>query len=155
MGKRFRMRKKPVEPERMNIIGTFPIEDGDTLAAVSTKALKVAEEYNIDLSKMVIKLGLKDEPFASDAYGYDGCVKWVRPESDEEYAVRYAEYKMKLEKYNTWYEENREIIERRLEKKRMEKMAKENKRKEREMRTLSKRKQYLEKEIGKIEERLE
>ena len=135
-----KMKPKPKRPDRNEKIRqTYRIyEDGEPLKAV----VKWIEDLGADLN---------DVFFGSDG-DYDGCYThylWMLvPESEESYSNRLEAYRRRLEKYNKWYLENKNLIEQEIARRAQaatEKAEKKNK----------KRKGDIEKEVKQLEKELE
>ena len=77
---------------------------------------------------------------------YDGAeVVGIRPETDEEFAVRVSQYQRKLEAWNKWYEENKPEVDAALETRKEIEAAKKAKQK-----TTA----QLRKEVARLEKKL-
>lgn len=105
--KKFRIRKKPVEPVRQKNVQHYicRIEDSDTLSGL----IYAAKEN-----------GFKPEDVTVNVeWGYEGIdsitLYGIGYESEELFNKRIGFYERELELYNKWYEENKHEIEKELQ----------------------------------------
>lgn len=120
-----KIRKKPEEPKKMeNIRDACQIDDGDTLSNI------LARIGDVDPKSVCFQVNV-EFGYYDDTYTHV-YARWTRPETDKEFEKRKLNYIKELDKYNEWYEENKEVIETELEKRQTSKEEKERQKKDRE-----------------------
>lgn len=136
-----RLRNKPKKPVKAaSVAETFRIDEGDTIYSI------LAQLPDADLNKAYIDVDYDYEPYGNDRWAIISVV-FNREESDEEFAERLDIYERGMSLYNAWYEENKDLIERELERRRIEK----EKATQKEIEKVAAQK---EKEILKLEKKL-
>lgn len=140
-----KIRSAPKRPERKKVKIEYILYDGDTLDSVINYFLT----KGCDITNVYVDC-------YSDEYYNISNLRFIstRDETDEEYNQRINKYQNELEKYNRWYNDNRELIERELTRRREEEQRKLVRKTEREKRKLLKDKKMLEKQLSKIEEQI-
>lgn len=112
--KRFRMMTKPVKPTKkrtkevkINLYGD------ESLASILSDVPE-----NVDNNSVC---------FHTEGYcNADCCFEYTQEETDAEFAVRLEQYKKDLKKYNEWYSENKEEVERILSERKVAEDKKRN-----------------------------
>ncbi len=140
--KTFRLRKKPVAPERKEgIREEYSLNEGDSLAPV----VEWAQRCGVPFESIC----------AQHEYGYydnPDTIMFVlkRPQTDKEFAPRQKQYEKQLAAYEAWEAENKEAIEAELARR----AAAEEKRKIKERKRLEREIAAHEKKAAKLRKRL-
>lgn len=132
-----KIKSLPKEPKRQKISVYYEFDDyNDTLASI----VEYFENKNIRIEDVKVKVEYFD----------DVCIHATTFESDEEYNKKLLKYEEKMIEFNKWYEENKELIDRELERRETEKRQKEEKIAVSKRNKLLKQKKILEKQLKKI-----
>jgi hypothetical protein len=142
MGKALiKIRSKPRKPRRRNVSDMVEVYDGQSLQ-------EVINFLKADPSQITFDINYGD-PYDCCGYGGGGSVyaKFSRPQTDEEYEEDMKRFRERKRKYDAWYSENKELIEREIQRRKDEAVA-------RKERVMKKERERLEKELAKLQKKL-
>lgn len=127
-----RLKGKPKKPKRKLIRESVIVYGEENLQSILDCL------GNPDPKDAIIKIDCFD-------YNADLSVIFNRPMTDEEFEREMTKYKKRLDQWESWYEENKELIEKEKARRKQEKMEKYNK-------DQLKKLKMFKKEIKKIED---
>ena len=139
------MKAKPKRPKKGTERITWHLDEGETLESVA--------RYFIDsgIHPSDVKVVREYDNWDDDeSYYFCG----TRSESDEKYNSRLARYEAQMRAYDEWHEENRQLIEEELERRRLEAEEKKRKDEEKALKRLEKSRKVAEKQLAKIDKQL-
>lgn len=142
-----RLKVKPTKPKRkVHETTRARINDGDNLQAIIDN-LRVELEDKGFTKEEIESLNIAEKGYIDVEYDYDYTdfyYEVAHKECEASFNTRMNEYKTKLKAYNDWHKENKDEIEREIQR-----------RKDEEAVRLRKKREQLEKERARIDKQLE
>lgn len=141
------MKAKPKRPVRRIKKYKWYLDDGGSLASV------IEHFSDLGFSPEDVKVDVRYSEYGEYESG-ENCFCAEGPESEEEFGARLLKFDQRMQAYHNWYEENKQLIEEELERRRL--MAEEKKRKDKEKarKRLEKARKRAARELAKIEAQL-